>query len=108
MHSTRDAERVDRLVQTIGSDLFTDLVHAVTVIGADTDAQPRESTFMQVAQAAREAGLPPEDLLVAARAVSRSVFKASTPEAKRVDDEWLKAVRSMMAEYFAPHNATPS
>lgn len=94
----RDAERVDRLTTTIGGDLFAALVEELTAIGHAVSID--RACLEEVAQACRRGGMPPEDMLIAVRHVSRSLFARSSAQGMRVEDAWHPAVRRLMNAYY--------
>jgi hypothetical protein len=95
----RDADRVDLLTRAIGPELLSSLAEEFNAIGQDVVVL--HSCLADVAFAARAAEISPEDMLVAVRILSRTVFTLGTREADRVEEIWHATVRRLMSAYYA-------
>ena len=97
---SNDAARVDRVTQALGAELFAGVIETFTAIGHDirSDLSPLDGAARKLC----ESGIGPEDMLIAFRILSRSLFLAGTTEADRVEMKWHSSVRQLMNAYYDP------
>ena len=96
----RDAERVDRFTQAVGTQRLTDIAQEWIAIA---NGRPyRRGVFRGVAGDCRATDVPPEAMLVAVRLLSRAQFDYATTEGQRVEEAWIEVVRVLMEGYYSP------
>lgn len=105
---SRDAERTDRLTQAIGPELFASYVESVAAIGNGAEGHDPAPVLAAIAKQAAKSGIAPEEMLIAMRTISRSLFDRATVQADRVTAVWEQHVRTMMAAYFEPASSQDS
>lgn len=97
----RDRERVERLSKALGPELLTDLVEEISAISQNVARPP--VVLGVVGKRASDAGIPPEDLLIATRELSHDVVKRGTEEHRRLEYYWHQAVRALISAYYSGH-----
>jgi hypothetical protein len=95
----RDRERADRLSQVLGPHLLTDFVEEFSAISQNVSRS--HDVLHEVGRRASNAGIPPEDLLIATRELTRGVVKMGTPEETRLQNRWHDAVKKLIAGYYS-------
>jgi hypothetical protein len=95
----RDRERVERLSQALGPDLLTDFVEEFSAISQNV-SRPRD-VLREVGKRASNAGIPPEDLLIATKELTRDIARYGTAEQQRLEHRWHEAVRKLIAGYYS-------
>jgi hypothetical protein len=95
----RDRERVERLSQALGPDLLTEFVEEFSAISHDVE-RPHD-VLSEVGKRASNAGIAPEDLLVATRELTRGITVAGSREEERLQQGWHRAVKRLIAGYYS-------
>ena len=95
----RDRERAERLSQVLGPHLLTDFVEEFSAISQNI-SRPR-NVLHEVGRRASNAGIPPEDLRIATRELTRGIVKNGTPEETRLQHHWHDAVKKLISGYYS-------
>lgn len=95
-----DQERADRFKKELGPGRLAVFLAECTAI-ANGAAPQSDAGFVSVGDAARKVGLPPEDLLIAARVISHESFRGAPEPMRRIEAAWPQMVRAMMSGYFS-------
>src|ERR1041385_6295432 len=95
----RDRERAERLSEVLGPHLLTDFVEEFSAISQNI-SRPR-NVLHEVGRRASNAGIPPEDLLIATGELTRGIVKNGTPEETRLQHHWHDAVKKLISGYYS-------